>query len=193
MPHRAEFGGIITNLTREMELAGVDILKCTEVTEDSITDFAPETVIVVTGATSRWSEFDGRDDAHVLDAWQVPQGDADVGISVVVADWRADWISIGIAGLLAQNGHSVRLAVNGYMAGQSIQMHVRDASIARLRGLGVKTLPFMRLFGADEDCVYLQHIMTDEGAICEGMGTLVLCLGHTPANAVEDLIRQLGL
>ncbi|WP_170327663.1 FAD-dependent oxidoreductase [Ruegeria arenilitoris] len=193
LPHRAEFGGIITNLTREMELAGVDIRKGVEVTEASITDYAPDTVIVATGATPRWPEFEGRDDAHVVDAWQVLQGDADVGKSVVVADWRADWIGIGMAELLAQNGHSVRLAVNGYMAGQSIQMYVRDASIGRLHGLGVETLPFMRLFGADEDSVYLQHIMSNEAVICEGVDTLVLCQGHTPRNTVEDLVRELGL
>lgn len=193
LPHRAEFGGIITNLTREMELAGVEIRKGVTVTEAEIAGFAPDRVIVATGATPRWPEFEGREDAHVVDAWQVLQGQANVGTSVVVADWRADWIGIGLAELLAQNGHSVRLAVNGYMPGQTIQMYVRDASIGRLHQLGVETIPYTRLFGADEDSVYLQHLMTDEPVICEGVDTLVLCQGHLPQTAVEEMLRRLEI
>lgn len=193
LPHRAEFGGIITNLTREMELVGVDIRKGAEASEAAISAFAPDAVIVATGATPRWPDFEGREEAHVVDAWQVLQGRANPGKSVVVADWRADWIGIGVAELLAQNGHSVRLAVNGYMPGQTIQMYVRDASIGRLHGFGVEMLPYMRLFGADEDSVYLQHIMSNEAVICEDVDTLVLCQGHTPSNSVEDLVRSMGL
>ncbi|UWQ90537.1 FAD-dependent oxidoreductase [Rhodobacteraceae bacterium M382] len=193
LPHRVEFGGIITNLAHEMRRAGVTVHKGTEVNEATIAQFAPDAVIIATGATPRWPDFEGRDDAHVVDAWQVLQGQANVGNSVVVADWRADWIGIGVAELLAQNGHSVRLAVNGYMPGQTIQMYVRDASIGRLHRLGVETLPYMRLFGADEDSVYLQHIMSNEPVICGGVDTLVLCQGHTPANSVEDMIRRMGL
>ena len=193
LPHRAEFGGIITNLAREMELAGVDIRKGTAVDETTLRDFAPDSVIIATGATPRWPEFEGRDVAHVVDAWQVLQGQANVGKSVVVADWRADWIGIGVAELLAQNGHSVKLAVNGYMPGQTIQMYVRDASIGRLHQLGVEMVPYVRLFGADEDSVYLQHIMNNDPVICEGVDTLVLCQGHTPANTVEEMVRRMGL
>ncbi|AHD00069.1 FAD-dependent oxidoreductase [Leisingera methylohalidivorans] len=193
LPHRAEFGGIITNLTRELELAGVEVRKGVAVDADLIREQAPDAIILATGATPRWPDFEGRDDLHVVDAWQVLRGEAKVGKSVVVADWRADWIGIGVAERLAQNGHSVRLAVNGYMPGQTIQMYVRDAGIGRLHSLGVETLPYMRLFGADEDSVYLQHIMNDEPVICEGVDTLVLCQGHTPENAFEGIVRDLGI
>jgi hypothetical protein len=128
-----------------------------------------------------------------VDAWQVLRGDVTVGKSVLVADWRADWIGLGVAEHLAQEGHHVRLAVNGYMPGQTIQMYVRDASIGRLHTLGVEVLPYMRLFGADEDSVYLQHIMNNEAVICADVDTLVLCQGHSPETEIETLVRELGL
>lgn len=176
-----------------MELAGVTVHTGVEADEKIIADYAPDAVIVATGATPRWPEIERSDDAHIVDAWQVLLQKVHVGKSVVVADWRADWIGIGIAELLAQNGHSVRLAVNGYMPGQTIQMYVRDAGIGRLHRLGVEMIPYVRLFGADEDSVYLQHIMSAEPVICEGVDTLVLCQGHSPRNAVEDMVRRLGI
>ncbi len=193
LPHRAEFGGIATNLAREMELAGVEVSLNAEIDRNAILDIAPDTVIVATGATPRWPEFEGHDAAHVVDAWQVLRNEANVGASVVVADWRADWVGIGIAEKLAEEGCRVRLAVNGYMPGQTIQMYVRDASVGRLHKLGVEMIPYVRLFGADEDSVYLQHTMSNEPVICEETDTLVLCQGHTPDNTVEEIVLDLGL
>ena len=193
LPHRAEFGGIITNLAREMDLAGVVIRTQALVDKALITEFAPDEIIVATGATPRWPAFEGRESAHVVDAWQVLRGEVKAGSSTVVADWRADWIGIGVAEMLAQQGCSVKLAVNGYMPGQTIQMYVRDASIGRLHQLGVEVIPYVRLFGADEDAVYLQHLMSNEAVICEGVDTLVLAQGHTPDNHVETMLREMGL
>ena len=193
LPHRAEFGGIITNLSREMELAGVEVRKGTDVDADVIAAFSPDAIVVATGAEPRWPAFEGRDEAHVVDAWQVLQNKSNVGTSVVIADWRADWIGMGLAELLAANGHRVKLAVNGYMPGQTIQMYVRDAGIGRLHALGVETIPYVRLFGADEDSVYLQHLMNGDAVICENVDTLVLCQGHTPTSGVEEIARTLGI
>ena len=55
---------------------------------------------------------------------------------MVVADWRCDWIGLGMAELLAGRGHRVTLGVDGYMPGQRIQQYVRDAmtaAVARAR------------------------------------------------------------
>ncbi|MDH5356859.1 MAG: FAD-dependent oxidoreductase, partial [Gammaproteobacteria bacterium] len=193
LPTRMEFGGIVTNLEQEMALAGVNVIKNKAVDEVLLESEKPDAVILATGARPRWPEFEGCQVAHVVDAWQVLRGEVKVGGSVVVADWRADWIGIGIAEKLAQEGCRVRLAVNGYMPGQTIQMYVRDSSVGRLHALGVEMIPYVRLFGADEDTVYLQHTMSDEPVICEDVDTLVLCQGHTPFNPLEDWVRTNGI
>lgn len=193
LPNRSEFGGIVTNLVREMELSGVEVRTNTAVDRGTLEREAPETLIVATGATPRWPDFEGREEMHVVDAWQVLNNEVNVGGSVVVADWRADWVGIGIAEKLAEEGCRVRLAVNGYMPGQTIQMYVRDASVGRLHRLGVETIPYVRLFGADEDTVYLQHIMSGEPVMCEGTDTLVLCQGHAPSTEIETIARDLAI
>jgi hypothetical protein len=129
----------------------------------------------------------------VVDAWQVLRGEANVGASVVVADWRADWIGIGIAEKLAEEGCRVRLCVNGYMPGQTIQQYVRDTAIGRLHKLGVEWISYLRLFGADADSVYLQHTMSGEPVVCEGVDTLVLCLGHERVAELETALGDLGI
>jgi 2,4-dienoyl-CoA reductase-like NADH-dependent reductase (Old Yellow Enzyme family) len=193
LPTREEFGGIVTNLIREMELAGVTVRKNSPIDMDVIEAEKPDAVILASGAKPRWPEFEGRDSSHVVDAWQVLNNEANVGASVVIADWRADWIGIGIAEKLVQEGCHVRLAVNGYMPGQTIQMYVRDAAVGRLHKQGVEMIPYVRLFGVDEDTVYLQHLMSGEPILCEGTDTLVLCQGHTPENPLEEKIRDKGI
>jgi len=54
---------------------------------------------------------------------------------------------------------------------------VRDHWIGQLSRLGVEIITYARLFGADRDTVYLQHTVTDDPIVCDGVETLVLCQG----------------
>jgi 2,4-dienoyl-CoA reductase-like NADH-dependent reductase (Old Yellow Enzyme family) len=185
LPGRAEFGGIVTNLAREMELAGVKVVTNAKIDRARIEREKPDAVIVATGAKPRRPHFEGEEDMHVVDVWQVLKGEANVGSSVVVADFRCDWVGMGIAEKLARDGCRVRLAVNGYMPGQRIQQYVRDAWSAVLHKLGIEIIPQVRLFGADADTVYLQHTTSGEAVVCDGVNTLVLAQGHEPVSALE--------
>ncbi len=190
LPGRAEFGGIVTNFAREMELAGVEIVKGTEVTRALIDAERPDVVIVATGATVRRPPIEGAADAHVVDAWQVIKDEANVGTNVVIADWRCDWIGLGVAEKLARDGCIVTLAVNGSMAGQSIQQYVRDRWVGELHKLGVNIVTYSRLAGVDADTVYLQHTTSGEPIYCEGIDTLVTSLGHEPVTGLEQALAD---
>jgi hypothetical protein len=111
----------------------------------------------------------------------------------VVIDWRADWIGIGIAEHLAQQGRTVRLAVSGIAAGETLPLYVRDTSAAGLHKLGVKVLTYMRLYGSDSDSVYLQHVSSGEAVVIEKVDTLVLCTGHTPVDELSDALEDLNI
>jgi 2,4-dienoyl-CoA reductase-like NADH-dependent reductase (Old Yellow Enzyme family) len=191
LPGRAEFGGIITNLSREMEMAGVDARLNTRADRALIEDMHPDSIILATGATPHWPiGFTAEDDAQVVNAWQILKNEVNPGGSVVIADWRSDWIGLGVAELLATSGCHVRLAVNGVHAGELVQSYVRDSMVSRLHRLGVEITPYARLFGADADTVYFQHSASGEPIIFEGVDTLVLAQGHTPDNSLSESLSD---
>ena len=108
---------------------------------------------------------------------------------MVVADWRCDWVGLGIAEKLAAEGCSVRLCVNGEMAGQMLHSYLRHQWAGRLHKLGVEVVPYMRLFAADSDTVYLQHVMSEEAVLFDGVDTLVLAYGHASVIGLYDTLR----
>ena len=188
LPGRAEFGGVTTNLTGEVERAGVQVVTGVRVDPGLVTRERPDVVIVATGATPRRPPMELTGDPVVLDAWQVLEGAAVPDGRLVVADWRCDWIGLGLAELLAERGHRVTLGVDGYHPGQRIQQYVRDAMTAAVTRAGVEIIPLVRLFGYDGGAVFFQHVLTGDAVIVEDVAGLVLAQGHDP---VDDLLTSL--
>ncbi|MBT6202197.1 MAG: FAD-dependent oxidoreductase [Rhodospirillaceae bacterium] len=190
LPGRAEFGGIVTNLAHEMQVHGVEVRMETQVTLELIKSIEAGAVILATGATPHKPALEGQEDAHVVDAWQVIRGEANVGGRVVIADWRCDWVGLGLAEKLARDGCKVTLAVNGYTPGQMIQMYVRDRWIGDLHKLGVEIIPYARLFGADATSAYLQHVTSGEAIIVDDVDTVVTAMGHLPVTVLADALED---
>jgi len=193
LPGRAEFGGLATNLIHELHEAGVDIRLRTRVDAALVRDIMAEAVIIATGARPASPVIEGAEAGHVVQATDVIAGAANPGSRVLVADWRCDWIGMGIAEHLVRKGHHVRLAVNGTHAGQNIQMYLRDHWAGILHGLGVEVLTYARLFGVDRDTAYLAHIVTGQPVVCEGVDTVVLSTPNAPDTALERDVEGQGV
>lgn len=188
LPRRSEFGGASTNLQREMQLAGIEVVRNTRVDRTLIERENPDHVIIATGAQPYWPNFERGGDLQVVDAWQVLRDEVQLGRSVVVADWRCDWIGPGIAERLVRAGHQVQLAVNGTHCGESLPLYVRDQMAGELHKLAIPIIPYARLYGCDDSTVYLQHTASGEPMLLENVDSLVLCQGH---QSVDDLGQQL--
>ena len=185
LPNRAEFGGIVGNLEHEMKLAGVNVVLDHAVDRAFIEAQHPDAIVVATGATVNRPEMDAFEGAHVLDAWQVLQG-ANTGRRVVIADWRCDWIGLGLAEKLARDGCNVRLVSTGHIAGETIPRYTRDVWLGTMHKLGVEMIPLARLFGADADSAYFQHMASGEAVICDEVDTLVVAQGQVPVTTLEQ-------
>ncbi|WP_342243623.1 oxidoreductase [Pseudomonas sp. OTU5201] len=191
LPRRAEFGGAATNLQREMELAGVQVQRNVRVDRSLVERERPDLVILATGARPYWPAFERGGELQVVDAWQVLRDDVQLGRSVLVTDWRGDWIAPGIAERLARNGHQVRLAVNGPHCGESLPLYVRDQMAGELHKLGIPVTPYARLYGCDDSTVYMMHATCGEPMLFEEVDTLVLCQGHEPVDDLGSELRGL--
>ncbi len=188
LPGRGEFGGVLTNLAREIAQRGIETRTRTRVDRALIEAEGPDAVVVATGGAPRRPAFEGDDTITALDPWQILQGGANVGGRVLIADWAADWTALGIAELLAREGRHVRVATSASTAGEMVPLYTRNPWLARLHDLGVEFLPYLRLFGADGETVYLQHILSGAAVLAEDVDTLVLSYGQ---RANDNLLADL--
>ncbi|NWD81438.1 FAD-dependent oxidoreductase [Pseudomonas reactans] len=191
LPRRSEFGGASTNLQREMELAGVRVVRHTRVNRSLVEQEQPDHVIIATGAEPYWPAFERGGELQVVDAWQVLREQVTLGRSVVVVDWRCDWIGPGVAERLVRAGHQVQLAVNGTHCGENLPLYVRDQMAGELHRLGIPIIPYARLYGCDDTTVYLQHTASGEPMLLENIDTLVLCQGHQPVDTLGAELQGL--
>ena len=187
LPGRDEFGGLVENLRREMDRHQVNVQLGQCMDAAAINALAPDCVVLATGATPWLPENVEINGAHWVHAVHVLEG-ANVGARVVIIDSTTNWVALGIAEQLARNGCHVRIAVNGYMAGQAVQQYTRDRWLGELHGLGVEVIPLVRLAGADEDTVYLQHTVSGQAVILEDVDSVVAATGM---NANCKLEREL--
>ena len=192
LPGREEFGGIISNLAREVELAGAEVH--TGVADAAVLarGLAPDAIVLATGAKPYTPQLEGLESAHCVTAWHVLRNEVNPGARVVIADWRADWIGIGLAERLAVAGSDVTLCVNAGLAGETMQLYARNHYVGRLHKLGVTIRTHLRLFGADEDTVYFQDTLTSEPELVEGIDTLVLSMGHVGDDKAHSTLYGLA-
>lgn len=186
VPERSEFGGAVTNLLREIELSQVSVRLSTEVDRSVIDDFAPDAIILATGAIPYIPPYEQLGDLDVVQANDVLQDKAKCGHSVVIADWSANWVGIGTAVKLSRSGCRVRLAVNGAVPGELIQNYTRDYLNGLLHSCGVEVIPYARLYGVDTGTVYLQHTANRDAIVLEDVDTLVLASASVAVDALAE-------
>ena len=192
LPGRAEFGGVVTNLLREIETTGVTVRTGVEATGKNVAAAKPGAVVIATGAKPRPLANGHDSGAHVVHAWSVLRGEANVGSRVVIADWGCDWVGLGLAEKLARDGCHVRLLSGGAVPGEAIQAIVRDQWIGELHKLGVQMIPFASYFDADGNTAYFRHMTSGEPIVCEDVDTVVLNQALAADNALEDVLAGIA-
>ncbi len=188
LPGREEFGGLITNLEYELKQSGVEINLGVKVTPELIQQENADIVLLATGAQAYTPELEMLDDSMAVRFDDLLLDRASVGNRVIVADWRGDWIGLGLAEKLAKEGCQVSLYTNAAIVGETLQMYTRNHYVGRLYKLGVDMVPHARLYGAEGGSVYFQNSVNEEPMIVDDVDTLVHSMGVRP---VSDLAQSL--
>ena len=150
-------------------------------------------MIVATGAVPRAPGIEISGDPVIMDASGVIEGGEVPAGHVVVADWRCDWVGLGVARMLAEEGRKVSLCVDGNMAGETLQQYVRNEMIAAAHRAGVSVITNVRVAGADEDTVYLQHRLSGRPVTLEGVAATVFAIGpSSDAGLLDELTGPAG-
>ena len=192
LPDRVEFGGVVTNLAREAESHGAVIKRSSPVTREVLEAERPDAVILATGSIPVLPALEG-ETTRLLLATDVLRNAARPGHNVVIYDWRADWVGMGLALKLAKEGHQVRLAVNGVCAGDALPHSIRDEFNARLHRLGVMVLPWMRAYGMDDRTAYFTHTASREAVMLEDVDSMVACYANQQEDGLMADLTALGL
>lgn len=118
-PGRETFGLVTTDLTAQLEKAGVEIRLGTDVTPELVGELGPDGVIVATGAVPSRTGFSmvnpmadripGVDQGNVLHAWDVLDGSREIGDRVVVLDDDGSRAAAGVCEVLLDAGKDVEI------------------------------------------------------------------------------------
>lgn len=179
LPGREEFGGLVTNLRAELDDVGVEIRLNSSVTPPLVAAARPALLVVATGARP-FSPRIGGDPGCILEASAAIDGSAKIGSRVLVADWRGDWMGLGVAEKLVRAGHHVRLAVSAPNAGWNLQSYLRDLWVTRLVRFGVAVIPYVTLFGMADRAAYLSNVISGDAVVCEDVDTILTAHAWQP-------------
>ncbi|MBW2053482.1 MAG: FAD-dependent oxidoreductase, partial [Deltaproteobacteria bacterium] len=84
LKERREFMSLITSLSSQAEEAGVNVILGKTVDHDLVVKEKPDLAVIATGGKPKPAPLAGSDGKHVVQAWDVLAGQADVGQKVVV-------------------------------------------------------------------------------------------------------------
>jgi NADPH-dependent 2,4-dienoyl-CoA reductase/sulfur reductase-like enzyme len=143
-PGRTDFAEIGRYFSVELKRLGVDLRLGRTAAASDVLALNPDLVVVATGGTPRVPDnLPGVDGPNVVQAWDVLNGDAAVGQSVVILDDENHVQGLNVAELLASQGKDVELVTREFEVAAHAEPNTRMATLRRVAALGVKVSPTM--------------------------------------------------
>ncbi|MCG6911692.1 MAG: FAD-dependent oxidoreductase [Deltaproteobacteria bacterium] len=179
---RDHLGLLIEYYTRALEAAGVAIRVGMEVTADVIADFAPDVLIVATGAGPADRSFAGTyGTPNVLSVRDVLDDLHPVGDRVLLIDENGGHRSLATAELLADRRKQVDIVTNDLFVGVELAP-IGDLYLTRQRLLqkGVTFSTDIKVDEIDVDRVRAHQMHTGESITYEGYDTVVVEADYLP-------------
>jgi len=189
-PGRQPMAGIIAQLSRGLERAGVSLMLGVHVTPEFVLAQKPDAVIVATGSRPKKKPVPGEyGPPKVLDVWQALSGSYPVGTKVLFVDENGGHHAAATVELLADQGKNVHMVTSDLFIGIELAP-LGDLYLTRQRllqkGVSFTTDVFIDLIAGDR--VMGRDIYTNEPVYFEDYDTIILDMGN---RAEEGLYFQL--
>ena len=202
VPGREEVGEVVRYLETQVRKLGVDV-RCgvtAKADDEALAD--AETVVVATGSqpvrrligvrSYQLEGVPGLELPHVLDSWDLLEGGAEPGKSVVVVDdGEGSWKALSIAAHLARTGHEVQIVTPLPFVAAALGPYSIGPYMRTVFSLGIVTHPFSIVQAVTETTVEL--LREDRPATLDGVDSVVLCGWHEPVSDLYFDLRARGV
>jgi mycofactocin system FadH/OYE family oxidoreductase 2 len=202
VPGREEVGEVVRYLETQVRKLGVDVRCGVTATADDEALGDAETVVVATGSqpvrrligvrSYQLEGVPGLELPHVLDSWDLLEGGAEPGQSVVVVDdGEGSWKALSIAAHLARTGHEVQIVTPLPFVAAALGPYSIGPYMRTVFSLGIVTHPFAIVQAVTETTVEL--LREDRPATLDGVDSVVLCGWHEPVSDLYFDLRARGV
>ena len=180
VPGREEFAEYILFLEQRAAEEGVEVVQSKTATAESIREFAPDAVILATGAVPHIPSFVESDSDRVITAWDVLNGKAPTHQDIVILGGGATGLET--AHYLVEKNNRVTIVeatgMLGHDMGAIASFYLRNI----LKSAGVTIIRFAHAKRVFENNVLIS--MEGKEVLLDTMDTIVLALGAKSNNSL---------
>lgn len=188
-PGRSDWGEVGRYFSSELQRLGVNVRLNTAASAQKILALEPDHIIVATGGRPKVPDsIEGIELPHVVQAWDVLNGEVSTGQRVLVIDDEHHIQAANVAELLGSQGKHVELVTREFQVGAQIEPNTRMATLRRLGPCGVTVSPTTWVRSISPGKATLYHFYSEQERE-EEFDTVVLACGIDPENR---LFRELS-
>ena len=191
MPLRAEFQSLLQSLRHRLIEHKVDVHLNRLATSEAIQEFAPDSLILATGAIAEHESFDGGGSGLTLQ--QALHNVEALGQDVVLQDVTGSWAVASTVECLADLGKSVTVVVPGGAPAWMINIYSLYALRRRWVEKHIRIIANHRIQSYDGQAVQLTDLSVGKNGVTL-TATAVIASGHGTSNsAINDELAALQL
>jgi mycofactocin system FadH/OYE family oxidoreductase 2 len=188
-PQRAEYGGIVRFLARQVGKLPVDCRLNVDATASIVLAESPDAVIVATGSHPYVPPLPGLDGKHVVTDRDVLLDRVPLGERVLLVDDVHTQQGLSTAECLLDRGCQVEVISRLFYPGQDIGVTSIQPLYARLFAKAVTLTPHTDLVAVEGSTVVVANAYTGQPRRIEGVDTVVLSMGSRSTDALYRALR----
>lgn len=196
-PMQESFQHFIDFQQRRLERAQVALELGREATPGDVDAFAPDVVVVATGAAPQPLEIPGGTLPHVFSAHEVMSGAAHVGPRtlgkrVLLVAHHDHMLPLTVADYLAGHGHEVHVVYQSAQIAPNVGRYTIGGPLYRLNEQGVRFSFMLRLTAIGEREVTMADVYTQKLHTLGDFDSVVIAASGAPRNALYRALKATG-